>query len=91
MSQKNRSHSSSEYEEPTGRQDSTRSSRLGSFIEGEPNFESQGSSESSDLEVLAAARPVVAVVWQNLVLVSTTLACVLAPRFGSVGQLLLPL
>ena len=56
----------SDYEEarPDPRQDSVRSSRLGSFINDEPKFDSLQGSSDSDSEVGGAAqsRPVVAVV-----------------------------
>lgn len=58
-----------QYEDvkPSPRHDSGRSSRLGSFIEDEPTFESQGSSDS-DSEVLPErpAKLPVSVVWQNI-------------------------
>ena len=58
--------------DPDPRQDSLRSSRLGSFIDKEPTFDASvpGSSETgSDLEGVEPERPVIAVVWRDLVVV----------------------
>lgn len=66
------------------RQSSPHSSRRsGSFMENEPTFESQNSDSETEIASVAPQREVVAVVWQNLYMVSVLerelLCCGLVP------------